>query len=440
MRTLAGRAPWGNLAELHRLLSPVPARSLLVDAGIDVTAVDPGYLRLKPETGALVGLTIEGRGSQGEHVRLPAYVRTTTGERAAALAAKWGRAKGPTPLGPAVRLLPGGQSVLFLFPADARLRELSWVMKMPKLKRRLGGLDALGPPGFVVSGRRSSLELLRYKPERRIVARANLRLSGSDGWRLRRAVILRYFSDKRGVALAGAADRVRSSSLGPLVPKPLGTLFEGRLFFEEEVSGVELATAVLNGGAEAEPVAQALARLHESCLSFGPARPPGALLVSAARGLHNIALLAPGLRPQVDEVVARLSERNHAATTVPVHGDLHLHQVVVTGAGPVLVDLERVADDDPLLDLGGLVAHLRVLALRHQLGAILRPFEEELVETYLRLARPAVDGDLGFAVSCGLLQQALLAARCVEREWPRLAEAALELADSALDEFPPGRL
>ncbi|MBW3642677.1 MAG: phosphotransferase [Actinobacteria bacterium] len=436
MTTLAGRARECDLGDLPLLISAAPARSVLVEAGLEVAAAAPDYLRLKPETGALVGMTIDGRGAQGEHVRLPAYVRTTSEERAAALAAKWRRVDEQTPLGPAVRLLPGGRSVLFLFPADARLRGLRSVVRMSKLKRALAELEELGATGFVVSGRRSSLVLLRYKPERRIVAKAELSLSDHDGGRPRRRVILRYFSDARGGALAGVAARLRASSLGPLVPKPLGTLFEDRLFIEEEVAGVELAAAVRAGSAEAEPVAEALVRLHGSCLSLGPSRPPGALLDSAARGLRNVALLAPGLRTHLEEVVARLSARRHAGGTGPVHGDLHLHQIVLAGAGPVLVDLERVAEDDPLLDLGGLVAHLRVLARRDEGVGALRRFEEELVETYLRLARPRVDGDLGFAISCGLVQQALLAARCLEPDWPLAAQAALGLADSALDEFP----
>ena len=428
----------GRPGDLGQLLSPHRARAFLLDAGLGVHAVDLGYLRLKPGVGALVGMTLEGTGPDGVAARLPGYVRTFCGDQAAALAAKWERLRPvPTPLGPGVRLLPGGRSVLFLFPADARLRGLRSVASMDKLKRSLAEVHALGPAGCRVRGRGSRLAVLRYKPERRLVASADVELAGPDGWRGRRQVVLRHFGDATGAALHDRSRRLRAE-VGHLVPRPLGSLLEGRLFVEEEVEGRGLAGAALAGaGDAAEAVVLALLRLHGSGVDLGPARPPAAALVSVAGGLGAVALVAPGLAPQVARVIALLSSRcPDAASSVPVHGDLHLDQVLVGRSGAVLVDFERAARGDPLLDVGGLVAHLRVLGHRQPASRpALGRFEARLVETYLAGAPRRRGADLGFAVACGLAQQALLACRQLEPGWPARAQVALEEAALAARDF-----
>ena len=132
--------------DLELLLSPEGPGRLLRASGLPVETVSRNYLRLKPKSGVLLGLTLAIRDQAGALVELPAYIRSHDTKRAAQIAAKWhGGRSVPTPLGQGVRLLAGGQSVLFLFPNDARVRGMRFVADADKLKR------ILSPPGGGIS-------------------------------------------------------------------------------------------------------------------------------------------------------------------------------------------------------------------------------------------------------------------------------------------------
>jgi Phosphotransferase enzyme family len=414
-----------------RLLSAEAATDLLRRSGLEVQWVEPLYVRLKPPTGVLVGYRAGGRDDAGKPLELTGYVRNLSGARARTLAAKWNRMRPTeTPLGPGVRLLDDGHSVLFLFPNDARLRGLRFVADMQKLKRILGELRELSTGGFRVRGRRSAIAPVRYKPERRLVASADLRIAHGEET-ARRRVFLRFFPDARGAGVAEVAEALRYGGGASLLPRPLGAVFDGRLFVEEWVPGPEVLDPVLDGTADGAELASALQRLHGTETPWIlPERRPAALLSHLSQGLGVLATVEPSLRPAATALLEDLRGMVPDPVTATIHGDLHLHQVVLGDQGPVFVDLERAAAGHPLQDVGELVAHLLELAEdRPDVRSRILAFRDAFLDGWL-LGRPLED--LPFFIGVALANRALLPFRRVEEGWRQLSQARMALARSVL--------
>jgi streptomycin 6-kinase len=418
--------PWA----LARLLAPEGAVDLLRSSGIDVEQARPEYVRVKPGTGVLVGYRLAGRTADGP-VELRGYVRGLDPTRARTLAAKWSRMRSvDTPFGPGVRLLADGRTVLFLFPNDARLRRLRFVTEPRKLKRILTDLPELRARGLRVRGRRSTLRLVRYKPERRYIASGDLGVTGGERGS-RREVFLRFFPDDRGGRIAETSEALRRQAGASLLPRPLGAVLHGRLFVEERVGGREILEEVLEGTGDGAALARSLRELHgaEPPPSLA-ARRPSELVARLAEGLGVMTSLEPGLRPEGAALLEALARAVPEPEDATVHGDLHLHQVLVGDRGPVFVDLERAAVGHPLQDVGDLVAHLRDIAERtpeRRVAAL--AFERSFLDEYMAGRDPR---GLEFFVAAALASRALLPFRRVEDGWRERSWDRLALARSAL--------
>lgn len=434
-------ASWARLGDLEALLDPAQAAALMSAAGLRVHHVRPDYIRLKPGAGALVGFQLAGTDAAGRSCTLPGYARTHPGDRAAEIARKW-RSLRPTdtPLGSGITLLPGGRSVLFLFPNDARLRGLRFVAGMEKLKRELTPLAVLGGRGLRVRGRRSHLEPVRYKPERRYIARARLALiHDPTGRKEDLDVFIREFPDSRGARVAAVAAALGSCGQGPRVPRALGTLRGGRLFVEERVAGEPLLPLVLSGQADAGALAGLLVALHRTELP-PCAGPVADRLAGAREAVEALRTLGGETASLAAELLAQLEAA--ATATLPaatIHGDCHLHQFLLEGGAPVMVDFERTGTGPALLDLGTLQAHLEALCLRHpQEADRLRGFGADLAGAYARGSGRSLEALPAFTAAA-LLDQALLPFRRREDGWEVRTPALLERAREVLAAGPAGR-
>ena len=405
---------WDDVGDLRRLLDPESLTALLRGGEVPATSAFADHLRLKASVNALVGIRVDtGSGL------LPGYVRTySDAAQAERTADKWRRMRvDPTTLGPGVRLLPGGASVLFLFPNDARVRRLRLLLGRPRrLARLLGGLDGLGQ-GHIALGR-ASFEVLRYKPERRVVAAAHLVVDDA-----RRHAVFRLRADGAGPDLSEVTRRMYGI-LGARVPRPLGALFDGALVAEDHVPGPGLAASVRGGRGDAGALAEVVARLHNSGIAL-PAR-------MEASDVLGRAVAALGLLVRVDQSLATTAARLHSglAAALPpprpptaLHGDLHLDQVIMAPDGPVVLDFERAVSGPAGHDLGTLLAHLR--AEGHD------EFSAAFLDAYAS-SRPVGSADLAFFVGCGLVQRALLAFRSLRPGWRCTVPHLMELARQEL--------
>ncbi|MGA1522358.1 MAG: phosphotransferase [Planctomycetota bacterium] len=428
---------WREIGDLHALLGPDSLAASLRAASLPVEDAVANYIRLKPGTGALVGLALRLRGDDGALQEFPAYIRTHGGDRTAQLLRKWHADRAiPTPFGPGVRALEGGQSALFLFPNDTAVRGMRFVADVDKLKRSVGELPAVGEGRFRVRGRKSELTTVRYKPERRLIQRAHLALKDdATGERRERALFLRFFSDDRGSRLSEWTRELRAGPLGRAVPEPVGAMLDGRMMVEEDVASRPLWDDVLDGTAPADEVAGVVSALHRSALAELPDLGTEELVRRVAEIGDNLRYVAPGLGARIDRVLAAMRQRApQRPIEATVHGDLHLHQFLRAEDRVVLVDFERIGRGPPFRALGHRVAH--TMLTRHrtpEAGPAVDGFQQRVIEELLAKTEGADTRDLPFFIGVGLLERALLPFRHLAPDFEERCAAILDRAAEALD-------
>jgi aminoglycoside phosphotransferase (APT) family kinase protein len=343
-------------------VEPFPAWTLdgddvaqrLSAAGLDIDRARPVYLRDKPGQTLVVGYEL----THGATVER-GYLRWCSDPRRAADDRRKAYAMSPTPsaLGPGVVDVDDHATVRIL-PNDARLRRARWYLTPRKLKRTLCDLDH---GGQTLSGSATSVTVLTYKPERRIVARIDL--GYRDGHRT--AVLMRYATRSHAPALASIAAHLRHH--GVATARPIAQLERGAVGIDEFLDGVDLPRAAASGPAPqiAEAVADQIAAFHRVAPPSGVAVRPRDRELAAA--LESLAWLrvrrfaGRGLAATVGRGLVSASTRAAVAPAVLVHGDLHDRNVLVdvTAAGgptAAVIDLERVAVGEAALDLGRLLA------------------------------------------------------------------------------------
>lgn len=254
-------------------------------------------------------------------------------------------------------------------------------------------------------GRPVVLEVLKHKPGRRSTWRA----VGSRG----RAIVKQYESDRA----PSVAARVAALGAGPVEPAVAELLAcdpELRLVVLSEVPGAPFREAVLAGDLTASArVGAAVARWHTAWRGVDP---PGFRSHTADREVDLLlahADAAPAALGDAVRTAASTMSGGWACSTV-IHRDLYEEQVLV-GGRIGLIDLDDAALGPPELDLGNLVAHLELLAIRS--GRRLTPVVDALLDGY------AAVGPVDPLLLDRLRRLSLLRLACIHRE-PVLASIA----------------
>jgi aminoglycoside phosphotransferase (APT) family kinase protein len=408
-------------------------------AGLDVDGVRPVYLRDKPGETLVVGYEF----TQGSHVER-GYLRWCADAERAADDLHKANAMGPTPssLGPGVVGIDELATVRIL-PNDARLRRARWYLTPRKLKRTLGDLDVpdgLGT-GRTLSGSATSVRVLTYKPERRIVARIDL--GYSDGHR--RSVLLRYATRATAPRLASIAEHLHHH--GVATARPIVQLERGTVGIDEFLDGIDLRTAAACADQRViDAVADQVAALHRAPAPAGvDPRPRDRELAVALESLAWLGIRRfadRGLAAAVGRALVTASKRAAVAPAVLVHGDLHDRNVLVDvaasgGPAATMIDLERVAVGEAAIDLGRLLA-------AGIAGGILGRADSTELSVFARIVDGVIARDgrsggdrsaLAFHVAKELVAVALTAARHLETSSdPHLAERMLTAALDVLRE------
>lgn len=347
---LAARDP--ALPGLGAALSAQAMQALIHHAGWEMkTAHLQGeYARYKPGTSCLVAYTGGAAGGGATHFYVVAHRHDAADKLAKAHQLARRDDSGAALVFPELGL------AVYRFPLDRRLHRLPALTSSGACRRLLERLR------IPLAGGRTPVTctVLRYKPERRCVARME---QGERRW------LVKLYADHGAFAAARAATRLQSG--GPLrLADVTGWSRSGRALAWRWTPGRPLDEFCPAGSAIHAAYAaagEALAELHSrqprAAYRYDPATERTALLAAA----QAITALAPEEAERIRLVLGNLLPRLAALPEeiALVHGDFSPDQVLIHGAedGPAgdpvtLVDLDRLGVGHSAGDWGALQAWL----------------------------------------------------------------------------------
>ena len=246
--------------------------------------------------------------------------------------------------------------------------------------------------------------VLHYKPGERCTLRYRLQ-SGDDpespAWP--RSLIGKMYGDAEDGerVLATMQELVRrgfgrDATDGVRIPQPFGYINDLQMVVMEELPGAPLSETLSLPGLDESlaMAARAAAKIHRCPLTIDSEddEPPADWIRSLKRGVSKevdpdlTASLEAGLR-LIEGLARELPP--HEATLV--HGGFYPREVLVGGHGVAIVDMDKIHNADPAIDLGNFIADLRWRGL--QLG-----WSEEKArsssQTFLSAYRPAIPSEL----------------------------------------------
>ena len=408
------------LPGLATLLDPdkflASMRSAFPDAEIE--HVRPIYLRYKPFVNCLVHYQA---GIAGKTV--PVHAKTFGVDVSAKLQKPRGKAQ--STLGAGCVALEDINALFYVFPNDNNLPALGMLADTASrehlLRRALKDQPQLWD---------STLHALRYKPERRYVAR----LETAEGTQ----AVLKFYAKAEFQPAFAAARRLASK--GPLQIAPLcGKSNRKRILAFKWLPGVGLADLV-----ERSDATQAcLSRIGGALAAFHKQKANG---LKVARGraselalLRSQATVIGQLCPHFAARAVRVAERiagqlvNVPTEHCPVHGDFNDKQILLTDDSVAILDLDEVALGDRAYDLGLFISHLE----RYSLDGHLKPrvadrLAEAFVESYGAASGRTLPAHIDLYAAFGLVQLAVEPFRTFDPQWPDKIEAMLARAEAVL--------
>ncbi|MFT3757610.1 phosphotransferase [Thauera sp.] len=336
---LPGLAVLLDEARLLALLRGLPGLAAASAAAVD-------YLRYKPGVSCTAGVCVQFRDTAPLRLQL----RALTASRYAQAAArpKWqaeiaaGRADAPCMLADAcivVLRLRHDRSIKALRLLEDRAR-------LPDLLSRLG----ICGDGRVEDGAGPALDILRYKPERRLVARVSV--AGRPVAVLRACPKDGFGSMLSNAALAAAAGG----------PRLLGVWSERQVFACAWTEGWSLCpeSGSLPDAATLRGIGAALAGVHRSGLAAPLRRQRRDEREAVEQAVAALGVLYPEQLQSARELAERALDALSAAPMSPcfIHGDFSIDQVIADAGRLTVIDWDRACLGDPAADLASLCARL----------------------------------------------------------------------------------
>ena len=399
-------------------------QGLYPDAG--VTGAAPNYVRYKPTTSCLVGYRVFCAAGT---VDVYARAHDSNGAKIQ----KAGRHQGAaSALGAGVTVLTDRAVAVYPFPNDHELKLL------PQLQGAASRRDMLHEMLLRADLWDAPLETLRYKPERRYVAR--LGAPGADA-----AVIKLYTREEFGITGHNAGRFVSEPPLR--VPRGLARSKSHRAAVVEWIDGVPLREAMACSEVPEScfrAIGAALAKLHAQkpnrLRRFSTAEGFAETLVDGAEALARIA---PALGSRAQRLARRIGEKlvsRHWRAQRAIHGDFSADQVVLqdppaAGDGTVaIIDFDRAGRGDPRLDLGMFRARLEYDVIVGRLGADrVSACCEPMLDEYRRASGKDITRKLDRFTGACLLLVALEPFRHRLPDWPRKIEMILSAAERVFE-------
>ncbi|MGI8539082.1 MAG: phosphotransferase family protein [Rubrobacteraceae bacterium] len=410
------------LPELRTLLDPeafVEAIRPHVPEDIEPGSARVVYLKYKPGTNCLAAYKISVGGRE-----VDVYAKTFGPDADVKIEnALMRREKSSGSLGPGRIVLEDRAIAVAFFPNDDKLRQLG------RLSEEGGKfVERLVPDRPELWD--GDLQTLRYKPERRYVARISVGGEPRAVIKLYREVD--YWKTRRNARAFDAAFK----TTGPFrVVDLIGGSKKHHAVAFEWRDGNPLGDAIGDPAQRTdalETAGAALAELHS--------QPPGGLrrlprnveAETLAELVEPLVFNTPELENRIRSLAGSLAEKlvREAPVWHPIHGDFYEDQVIVSGGAATLLDLDEAASGDPAADLGLFIAHLEKEIMRGRLerGAV-APAAHALLEGYRAYGGKASPEKVRFYTAVGLFRLAPHPFRSREPEWPEITDGILRRSE-----------
>ncbi len=309
-------------------------------------------------------------------------------------------------------VLPEERLALWTLPGDRILTGIAAFLDARKVARLIEENDLY--PKRAIRRRLLERAILRYKPERRIVARLDLHLRNVEPDRT--SLVARLHPPERAATIA-AARRAWQVEVAEAFTPWLHVADTRRGLLLETWFDVETPPA--GTFAHAGDAARLLAALHRPAFSID--------LPSRDEPDDQRPLFATN--PELERAYSMHPRVEPAAIRVWCHGDFHPDQIAYgrRSGRPRLLDLDRLHAGEPARDLASWIAD----HLDEDPRATFEDAAGPLVEPYLEAQGPAVDPHrLALLVADELVLRAAAAIRRLESGALEHARASLERARS----------
>ncbi len=390
-----------------------------------VASVEPCYIRYKPGVSCLVGYSVMASAGC-----LDLYARAHNPGSGDKIEKAANRRSVVSPLGLGIVVLGDKAVVIYPFPND---HELPALQSLAEDAPRRQMFECLLPDhSHLWDGQPVTL---RYKPERRYVARLS---TESD-----RGAVLKFYT--RRDYLAAARKIVRFADQPPLkIVRRLGKSKQYHAASLEWVEGPSLRDTLTQSDDAAEScriAGAALARLHAQKPKRLPStwtaeRYADALVTAAAAVAHVLPARAESAHALARRIGEKLIEGRWRSRRA-VHGDFAADQIVLCGPEAAFVDFDRAAYGDPRIDLGTFGARLSFDVIS---GRLPRDRADSafaaVLEAYRNESKKDVTRNLDRFIAVGLLMCAVEPFRYRHPDWPDQIEAIIARAEELADGGP----
>ena len=269
----------------------------LRDADVDVLGeARITYVRYKPTVGAQIALELSLR--SGDQIISQTYSLKSFASIADmnARLAKWKtRRTEPPAFGAPVFEVPSHHAVVCAFPNDSALPGLRVLHHAKAVHVLL--TDHVLPAGERSRRHKLGIKPIKYKPERRFVARLRVRSRAEAAMeRRKRYLFARAYAGDAGERARVATDAVAAKL--PFVPRPVGHDAERGVYVQEKRDGKPLAD-LLDSSAAATHVEHAGARLrelHQAAVELPRANTRTELLAALSADVDGLATIPPDAR------------------------------------------------------------------------------------------------------------------------------------------------
>lgn len=427
-------------ADLIKRDPKIPGLALLLDPDAFINAIRPfivekslatlaiTYIRYKPATNCMAAYRLNIGGKI-----LSIYAKAYGADADVKFKKASEKKNVPGPLGEGTISLKDIGIIVSVFPNDSKLKTLRRLGETEKLTDLLHGLFPDQPDFWD-----GTLHTLSYKPERRYVAR--LEVKGKS------QAVLKFYTPQ-AFQTAHTNVSIFKSKKYLNIPKYMGSLDSRWVLVFNWLKGhllSEIITADNNDLAikMVRHTGNALAELHSQRVTGLTCRSRDSEMSVLFAVSDKLEFLCPSLAEQSKNIARDLAGWISAQPIIkkPIHGDFYAKQVLVDNGQINVVDFDEVVFGDPRADIGLFIAHMEIDVVRKLLPSNrIEPLTDALLNGYENGTWKAIPPDINAYTAVGLFQLAHQPFRRFYPDWGTKTKAILNTVEKYINKSSIGK-